>query len=161
MVAAANGASPQTGEIAAGIGLRIALAPQLVGAEDARQVPPLLLFGPPVNKRRAQQVQRARRRQNRRTGGKIFLVEDHLLHKAGAPAAIFLGPGDPDPAGGVHCLLPCNALFERLPVRCDPLISGIVDADLSRQVTFEPAPELGTECGVLGAAGEIHGGSFY
>ena len=45
MVAPLDGASAQAGEIAAGIGLRIALTPQLVGAEDARQVP--LFFAPP------------------------------------------------------------------------------------------------------------------
>src|SRR5580704_13753586 len=90
MVAPVYRASAQAREIAAGIRLRIALAPQLVGAEDARQVPLFLLLRSPMNERRAQQVQRARRRQNRRTGAEIFLVEDHLLHKARAAAAIVL-----------------------------------------------------------------------
>ena len=45
VVVPVDGARAQTGEIAAGVGLRIALAPQLVGAEDARQVP--LFFAPP------------------------------------------------------------------------------------------------------------------
>ena len=96
-----------------------------------------------------------------RPGAEIFLVEDHLLHKAGAAPAIFLGPGDPDPAGGVHRLLPGNALFERLAVGRDALVGGIVDADLRRQVGFEPAAELGAEGRVLGAVGEVHCGSFY
>src|SRR6267154_717950 len=117
VVTPVDGARAQAGEIAAGLWLRIALAPELVGAEDARQVPLFLLLRSPMNERRAQQVQRARRRQHRRTGAEIFLVEDHLLHKARAAPAIFLGPGDADPAGGVHRLLPRNALFEGLPFR--------------------------------------------
>src|SRR5260370_15363117 len=161
MVAPIDGAGTQAGEIAAGIWFRIALAPQLVGAEDARQVPLLLLFGSPMNERRAQEIQRVRCRQNRRTGAEIFLVEDHLLHKARAAPAIFFGPGDPDPAGGVHRLLPPNALFECLAVGRHALVGGIVDADLRRQVHFEPAPEMGTKGGMLGAVGEVHGGPLY
>src|SRR3989440_12947772 len=99
MVTPVDGAGAQAGEISAGIGLRIALAPQLVGAENARQVPLLLLLGSPMNERRAQQVQRACRREHRRPRAEIFLIEDHLLHKAGATAAILLGPGDPNPPG--------------------------------------------------------------
>jgi hypothetical protein len=72
-----------------------------------------------------------------------------------------LGQEIPDPAGGVHCLLPRNALFEGLPVWRHALIGGIVDADLGWQVLFEPVPELGAECRVLGAVGEVHRGSFY
>src|SRR5260370_25275217 len=113
MVAPIDGAGAQAGEIAPGIGLGIALAPQLVGTEDPRQMALFLLFGPPVNQGRAQQVQCARRRENRRTGAEIFLVEDHLLHKARAPPALFFGPGHPDPAGGAHRLLPPNALSAR------------------------------------------------
>src|SRR5260370_5339124 len=158
MVAPIDGAGTQAGEIAAGIWFRIALAPQLVGAEDARQVPLLLLFGSPMNERRAQQVQRARCRQNRRTGAEIFLVEDHLLHKARAAPAIFFGPGDPDPAGGVHRLLPPNALFECLAVGRHALVGAIVDADLGRQVPFDPTPELSPKSRVLGALGEVHAG---
>jgi len=160
MVAPLDGASAQAGEIASGIGLRIALTPQLVGAEDAWQMPLLLLFGSPMDERRAQQVQRARRRQNGRTGVEIFLVEDHLLHKAGAAAAIFLGPGDSDPAGGVHLFLPGDALFERFAIRRDALVGGIVDADLGGQVRPEPTAEFGAERRVLWAVGEIHGLRF-
>src|SRR5260370_7447249 len=142
MVAPIDGAGTQAGEIAAGIWFRIALAPQLVGAEDARQGPLLLLCGSPMNERRAQQVQRVRCRENRRTGAEIFLVEDHLLHKARAAPAIFFGPGDPDPAGGVHRLLPPNALFEGLAVRRHALVAAISNPALTPQFPFHPPPDL-------------------
>jgi hypothetical protein len=57
----------------------------------------------------------------------------------------------------VHPLLPRDALFERLPVRRDALISGIVDADLRRKICFDPAAEFGAKRRVLRAVGEIHG----
>jgi hypothetical protein len=91
----------------------------------------------------------------------IFLVEYDLLLKTGAGAAILLGPRDPDPAGGMHCLLPRNSLFERLPVGRDALVGASVDTDLRRKVRFEPAPELRMKCRVLEAVGEVHCGSFY
>ena len=56
----------------------------------------------------------------------------------------------------MHCLLPRNALFERLPVGRHALVGGVVDADLGRQVPVQPAPELGAECRVLRAVGEVH-----
>src|SRR5260370_7229779 len=97
MVAPIDGAGTQAGEIAAGIWFRIALAPQLVGAEDARQVPLLLLFGSPMNERRAQQVQRVRCRQTRRTGAEIFLVEVHPPQKPPAPPPTSFRPAHPTP----------------------------------------------------------------
>src|ERR1700730_6851225 len=92
MVAPVYRASAQAREIAAGIWLRIALAPQLVGAEDAWQVPLFLLLRSPMNERRAQQVQRTRCRQNRRPGAEIFLVEDDLHQKGHTADALLLGP---------------------------------------------------------------------
>jgi hypothetical protein len=62
---------------------------------------------------------------------------------------------DPDPAGGVHLLLLGNALFERLAVGRDALVSGIVDANLGRKIVFEPAAELGAEGGMLRAVGKV------
>ncbi len=159
MIAIVDRAGAQAGEIAAGVGLGIALAPQLVGAEDLRQMPLLLLFGAPVDEGRAQQVERAGGRQDRGAGAEILLVEDDLLHEIGAAAAIFLGPGNADPAGGVHLLLPGDALFERLAVGRDALVGSIVDTDLGRQIGFEPMAQFGAEFCVLRAVGEIHGGT--
>src|SRR6266851_753873 len=112
MVALVDGAGAQAGEIRAGARLGIALAPDLVGAEDLWQMPLFLLLGAPMDEGRAEQPEPRSARQDRRAGAEIFFVEDHLLHKAGAPPAIFRGPRDADPAGLVHLLLPPDALFE-------------------------------------------------
>src|SRR5436305_12009221 len=102
MVALVDGAGPQAGEIGAGAGLGIALAPDFVGAEDLRQVVLFLLLGAPMNQGWAEQVEAALARQDRRPGAEILFVPDHLLHKVSAAAAILLWPGDADPARFVH-----------------------------------------------------------
>ena len=162
MIAVVDGTGAQAREIAAGIGLGKTLAPQFVGVQDPRQVALLLLLGAPMNEARAQQVQAARARQDRRAGADIFLVEDDLLHEIGAAPAIFLGPGDPDPTRGVHRLLPLNALFQCLAVGCYALVGRVIDTNLRRQVGGEPLPELGAKLGMLRTVGEIHEpGSYF
>jgi len=130
MVAVVDSSGSEAREIAAGVGLGKALAPQFVGVEDARQVALLLLLGPPMNEARAEQVEPAGPRQDRSAGAREFLVEDDLLHKVGAAAAILLGPGEPDPARCVHRLLPLDALFQGLAVWGDALVGRVVDADV-------------------------------
>src|SRR6516164_10339021 len=110
MVAMVDGAGSEARQIAAGVGLGKALAPQLVGIEDARQMALLLFLCPPMNQARAEQIEAACPRQHRRAGVRVLLVEDDLLHKVGAAATIFLWPGEPDPPRGVHHLLPLDAL---------------------------------------------------
>ncbi len=116
-----------------------------------------LRLGAALDQGRAEQVDRTRPRQDRRAGAEILLVENNLLHEIGAAPAVFLGPGNPDPAGGVHLFLPGDALFQGLAVGGDALVGGVVDADLGRQVRFEPPAELGAKGGMLRAVGKIHG----
>src|SRR5215469_6014487 len=54
IVVAVDGARAQTGEIPARIGFGIALAPQLVGAQNPRQVALFLFLGAPMDQGRAQ-----------------------------------------------------------------------------------------------------------
>ena len=115
-----------------------------------------LRLGAALDQRRTQEVDRAGSRQDRGAGAEILLVENHLLHKAGAAPAIFLGPGNPDPAGGVHLFLPGDALFQSLAVGGDALVGGIVDFDFLGEIVVKPLPELGAESGMLRAVGEIH-----
>ncbi len=105
---------------------------------------------------RAEQVQGVRGRQYRRAGAEIFLVEDHLLHELGAAAAVFVGPGDADPAGRMHLFLPGDALFEDLAVGGDPLVGGVVDLDVVREIGFEPAAKLGAKGRMFRTVGKIH-----
>ena len=116
----------------------------------------LLLLGPPMDEARAEQVQPARSRQDGGAGARVFLVEDDLLHKARTTAAILPGPGEPDPARGVHRPLPGDAFFECLAVGRDALVGGIVDADVGWQIGLEPAADLGAKLGMLRAVGKVH-----
>src|SRR3954465_14640834 len=159
MVPLVDGAGVQAGEVGAGARFGIALAPDLVAAEDLRQVALLLRLGAPMNEGRAQEAHADRAGQDGGAGGEILLVENALLHEAGAAAAIFLRPGQPDPAGGMHLLLPGATLFERLAIRGDALVLRVLDLQILRQIGVEPGAELSAERGVCGRIGEVHGGS--
>ncbi len=156
MVALVDGAGAQTGEIGAGARLGIALAPDLVAGQDFRQIALLLFLGAPMDQRRAQQAHADRAGQDRRAGAEILLVEDDLLHEAGAAPAIFLRPGDADPAGGVHFLLPGAAAFQRLAIGRDALVLRVLDLEVVGQVRVEPGAQLAAEGGVFRGVGEVH-----
>src|SRR5947207_4405628 len=157
MVALVDRAGAQAGEIGAGARLGITLTPDLVAAEDRWQIPFFLRLGAPMNEGGAEKAHADRARQDRRAGAEILLVEDYLLHKAGAAAAIFLWPGQADPAGRVHPLLPGAALFERLAVGGDALVLRVLDLEIVREIGVEPSAKLTAEFGVVRRIGEIHG----
>src|SRR5712691_7710140 len=159
MLALVGRAGAQAREVGARARLGIALAPDFVGAEDPRQVAFFLFLVAPMNEGRAQQVEPALARQDRRAGAEIFLVPDHLLHEIGAASAVFLGPGNPDPAGCVHLLLPGDALYQDALVGRDALVLCVLDLEVVAKIGLEPVAELAAESGVLGRVGEIHGGS--
>src|SRR5204863_7760931 len=99
-------ARAQAAELGAGARLEITRTPDLVAAEDLWQIPLLQRLGAQMNEGGAEKAHAARAGQDGRAGAEILLVEDHLLHKAAAAPAIFLWPGQADPAGRVHLLLP-------------------------------------------------------
>src|SRR5579862_9458910 len=150
MVAVVDGAGSEACQVRPGAGLRIALAPDLLGAQNLRQMPRFLRLVAPMNEGRAEQVEPALARQDRGAGAEIFLVPDHLLHEIGAAPAIFLGPRDPDPAGFVHLLLPGDALYEDVAVGRDPLVLRVLDLEILREVGLEPVPKLAAELGMFG-----------
>ena len=156
MVAAIDGARPEASKVAAGAGFGKALTPALLAGEDARQMALFLRLGAALDQRRTQEVDGASPRQDRGAGAEILLVENHLLHKAGAAPAIFFRPGNPDPAGGVHLFLPGDALFQGIAVGGDALVGGVIDLDFLGEIVVKPLPELGAESGMLRAVGEIH-----
>src|SRR5262249_13214041 len=71
-------------------------------------------------------------------------------------AAIFLGPGNTDPARGVHLFLPSDTLFKRLAIRCDTGVRGVLDLKVVGQIGVKPSAELAAEFGMLRGVGEIH-----
>src|SRR5262249_12360355 len=136
-----NGARAQACQVAAGAGLRETLTPSLVTGQDRLEVPLFLGLGAELDQRRTEGIEGAVTGPGRRMCGEILLVEDDLLDEAGAAAAIFLGPGDADPAGGIHLLLPGDAFVERLAVRCDARIRRVLDLEVVGQIGVEPGAE--------------------
>ena len=98
LVAVADGPRLDVGQVAARVGLGVALAPQLGALPDRREEARLLLGRAVVDQGRAEQplahdVDPARRR-----GPGVLLVEDDLLGHGGAPAAVLDRPAQAGPA---------------------------------------------------------------
>src|SRR5690606_37963215 len=94
------------GQVRAGGGLGVALAPELLAGTDAGQVTLLLHLAAEGNQRgpgkRLANVADAARA----TGAGVLFVEDHLLLDAGAATAVLRWPADTGPAALGELLLP-------------------------------------------------------
>ena len=90
VVVVLDGARAQRREVGPGLGLGEALAPELLGGQDRRDVAPPLLVGPEPQQRRPEDVQADDVHELRRAGGCELLIDDDLLD-GGAPAAAELG----------------------------------------------------------------------
>src|SRR5262249_18396033 len=89
----------QRGEVAAGVGLREALTPEVLRAEHARDEPGALLLGPPYEDGRPDLGDAQAVRVVRRAGGRHLLHEDHLLGDRGVAAAVLRRPRHARPPG--------------------------------------------------------------
>ena len=158
VVAPIHRAGPQTCQVRAGPGLGEALAPDILGGEDAGQEAPLLLLPPPLDEGRAGHADARVARQDGGPGAEALLVVDDLLHEGGPAASVFLGPRDAHPAGLEHGPLPPYPALEGRAVRGDALVGGIVDAEITRQVGGEPAPQLLPERFLLRGVVKVHEG---
>src|SRR6202043_3187634 len=88
------------GDVGAGAGLGITLAPDFLGGEDFRYEALLLLLGAPMDEGGADQHDAEAVDDAGGMGADHFLVvHDHLL-EGRATAAVGLGPVDADPAAG-------------------------------------------------------------
>ena len=159
VVAAVLGAGAEAREVRARARLRVALAPDVVAAQDARQVALLLRLGAPLDEGRARHADAGVAGEHGRARPEALLVVDDLLHQGGAAPAVLLGPRDPDPARRVHAALPVAPPLEGLAVRRHPLVGRVLDAEIVGEVGGEPAADLGAEVLLLGRVGEIHGPS--
>ena len=79
-----------------------------------------------------------------------LVVEDELLHEAGSPPAVLLGPGDADIAGVVHLLLPAPATLDEVLLA---LFGRAVTAGL---VGLEPGTDLVAKLLLRPAELEVH-----
>src|SRR5712692_7697958 len=114
VVALVLGAGLQTRQVAAGVGLAEALAPDLLRREQRRQVALLLVFGPVRDHHRTAHAQPDHVDGLRRLRQDHLVVEDELLHEARSTTAVLLGPRDADVAGVEELLLPRAAALDEI-----------------------------------------------
>ena len=160
VVAVADGAGLETGEVRAGAGLAEALAPLLLAAEDARQVALLLLVGAIEQDRGAGPAQA----DTAETGGALageLLVEDELLHDAQAGPAVLGGPMGGDPGARAHGIapgVPGGSGGGRGSASVEGGAEGGPAAQLLGQLAGDEGAHLLPEGGVLFGVVEVHDG---
>ena len=136
------------GEVAAGVRLREPLAPDLLGAQDLRQVPLLLRVGPPRDDRRAGHPEADHAEVRGRLGSRELFEEDRLMTVRRAGPAELLRPGEP----GVS----------RLTEAAAPVAVGVLEpaaASLLRgggQVVRDELAHFLPERRLVGRVAEIH-----
>ena len=128
------------GEVAARVRLAEQLAPQLLGAEDLREPPGLLLGRSASEDRGPDEVDADAPDELRRAGPRELLGDDVVADRARVATAVLLGPRDPDPTAGRELRLPLaterDLLGEVVEARRKPL------AVLPREVLAQPAAAL-------------------
>ena len=112
VVAVGDGARLQRGEIGAGVRLRVALTPDLLGREHRRDEAALLRLGAPLHERRADHHDADRVDRGRSVGAAHLLGVDELLEERRAASAVLARPVDADPLAGVHRPVPREELLE-------------------------------------------------
>ena len=151
----ADGPGLEVGEVGAGVGLAVALAPQLLAVDDARQEALLLLGRAEGDHRGAEQGLPDVADPARGPGPHVLLVVDDLLVQRQAAAAVLLGPAHARPAVGPEVALPRQALVEeRHLVARAAAPAG--DGELAGEGGLEEVPHLGAEGLVLGAESQVH-----
>ena len=104
-----HGPGLQRRQVRARLGLGEALAPDLLGGEDRRQVALLLLLGPVGDHGRAAHREAEHVGRLRAPRAHDLLVEDRLLDQRRAAAAVLLRPRHAGPAAVVELALPVEA----------------------------------------------------
>ncbi len=139
------------GEVGAGAGLGVALAPLLVDLEDLGEEACLLLVGAELDQRRAEQLLAEVVDGLGRIGAGVLLIEDRLLREAEPAAAVLGGPAEAGPAVLGEVLVPGEALVVRVLAAAgaaDTLEVG----PLAGEVLVEPAAHLFAEGSVIGCS---------
>src|SRR5439155_246967 len=144
VVAVADRAGPGHRHVGARRRLGVAGRPDLVGGQDGRDEPSLLLVGTVAHDGRTDPPDRHRVQDPRGARAGELLVEDRLLHVGETRAAVLLGPRGADEARGVERSLPGA---ERL---------DILARDWRGDVGREPGADAGAERFLVGAVREIH-----
>src|SRR5947208_1048304 len=143
VVALVLGARLEAREVRAGVGLRVELAPDLLGREHLLQVALLLPVGPVDDDRRADEADPEPVDRRRRADPRHLVLDDRLLHRRGGPAAVLRRPQHSHVARLVEPPVPRLARVEGLQV-----VLG--------DVCLEPAPDAFPEGEVFGGWVQIH-----
>src|SRR5439155_19486982 len=143
-----HGGALDAGQVAAGVALRPALAPEVLGRRHPGQDAVLLLLGAELEQRRGEQEDAVLGDALRTAGPVVLLLEEQPLDQARLAAAVLPRPRDDGPAGAEQRALP-------LDVQGEPL-GGIARRQAARHVGLEPGPGLGSERLLLVGVGEVH-----
>ena len=119
----------------------------------------LLLLGPEGDERRPEQPLAEEADTGGGVGPRVLLVEDPLFDDGGAPAAVLLGPAEPDPAGVAELLLPGEPHVPApLVGRPSAAAEGGV---LASEVLAEPGTDLRAKAFLGLVEPEVHGVTLY
>ena len=143
----ADGHALDGSQVAAGVGLRPPLAPEVLGRGHAGQDAVLLLLGTELEQRGCEQEDPVLRDPLGTPGAVVLLLEDEPLEQGGLTAAVLPGPRHHGPAGVEELALP-------FPVQ------GEAGGRVSRgqpagDVGLQPGPGLGAERLLLLGPGEV------
>ena len=149
MVALKHGAGLQTGEVGAGAGFGVALAPADFALDDGGQVFLFLHLGAVFNEHGGEHGLAHALEGGAAAERVHFLGEDFGLFQREAAAAVLLRAGRQRPAASGHAVHPQFLLGEfprRLAAAPHRFIRRRGGAHDRRAVFLQPAPRLGAEC---------------
>ncbi len=136
------------GQVAAGVGLGPALAPQVLGPCHAGQDVVLLLLRPEFEDGRRQQEDAVLRDPLRTAGPVVLLLEQQPLPQRRIATAVGLGPRHDRPP-----------VLEQQPLpleMCRESLGGVARRQTGRHVGLEPGAGLGPEGLFVVAPGQVH-----
>src|SRR5204863_27590 len=151
LVAAELRARAERRQVRARARLRVALAPDLRGGEDARQVTAPLLLAAVLDERRPDHRDAEEADQPRGPGAYHLLVDDRLAHDVGALAAVLARPGEGQVAGRVDLPLPGLGLGDAARI-AEPEVAIHLGRDVPARAGGEAARAA---IAALGAAIEL------
>src|SRR5262245_56949902 len=120
----------QPSQVGTSVRLRETLAPDLIGAENAREETRFLRRGAERDDGGTDHAEADDVGHRRCAHPRQLLPENHQLHEAGTAPAVLAGPGNAGPAAVVQRLLPrpqeCKVLFDRGIATMFPVLRGVL-----------------------------------